>query len=214
MSQGKYQIVVSGRVVEGVDLAVAKQQVAKLFGSDISKIGALFSGKFVVVKKGLDEAGAKKYMQALKRAGLVSTAQLARPPESAAILAPVGETLDKTPSAPSANINTNHISVANVGETLVSPQTVPEPNIDTSKLAVAQVGVELDRSPLPDAPDIDISAIGMAEVGVELDNKLKPSAPHIDVSGLTIAETGSTIVEPTQVPKANIDTSKLVLLED
>ena len=72
MSQGKYQIIVSGQIIEGFELDTVKANIAKLFKSDIFKVEPLFSGQPVVVKKELDEADAKKYMLALKQAGLVS----------------------------------------------------------------------------------------------------------------------------------------------
>lgn len=65
----KYDLVFSGQVVKGVDLAVAKKNIGQLFKLDAKKVEALFSGKKVVLKRGLNMDAAGKYRVAIKKAG-------------------------------------------------------------------------------------------------------------------------------------------------
>ncbi len=235
MSQVRYQIIVKGQLVDGFELEAVKRNVAKLFKTEPARIEALFSGQPVTVKKDLDEAGARKYMLALRQAGLVSkgrpmppAAPAPTPVESRASpaasatpqgdiganVAAVGETLDQRPPPPPANISTEHLAMGFVGEELDSAPPPPAPDIDTSALATEAAGVDLDRTPPPPEPDIDISHLGMDEVGVDIDTTPPPEEPDIAIDGLTMAEAGEEIMEHPQVPPARIDTSKLQLTDE
>ncbi len=220
MSQTHYQIIISGQIIEGFDLDTVKHNVARLFNTEVTKIEPLFSGQAVVVKKGLDETAARKYMMALRQAGLASkgrpmnASKTATSEKGATTVAAAGEILDPTPAPPPAQINTEGLTVAAVGETLVAPQTPPPPEIDISGYQTEAVGVDLDRTPPPVAPEIDTSHINIDEVGATLDETLPFPAPNIDTSNLTMAEAGEEIIKHAAVPPAKIDTSKLQLMDE
>ncbi len=217
MSQVKYQIIVSGQIIEGFDLATVKRNVAQLFKTEVGKIEPLFSGQAVVVKKELDEAGARKYMMALKQAGLaskgrpMSTTGQGKP--AAPTLGAAGETLDQTPPPPAADINTGDLSVGPVGDTLVQPSPIAEPDIDISAYQVEAAGSDLDRRPPPAKPDINTSHISVDEVGSTLDETPPAPEPEIATDHLSVAEAGEEIMKHPSVPPAQIDTSKLQLTD-
>ena len=67
----RYEIAFSGQLVEGAPLASVQANLARLFQADAQRIAQLFSGRRVVIKNNLDEAGAEKYRLTLERAGAV-----------------------------------------------------------------------------------------------------------------------------------------------
>lgn len=69
MSDARYKIVFEGELMPGVALETVKENLAKLFKSDASKIDSLFGGRPVALKRDLEEVEADKYLAALQRAG-------------------------------------------------------------------------------------------------------------------------------------------------
>lgn len=235
MAEKTYQIVVNGTLVEGADPATTKQNVAALFKVPVDKVEPMFSGKPMVIKKGLDAESAKKYMLALKKAGLVSkgvamgqaapetpTSQPSAPPPSQespqappqaidASLATVGAQLDDTPLPGEPDIDISAYAMGETGEILVEASHIPVPDIDTSQLDVNEVGQTLDESPPPAAPEIDTSTMSVAAVGEDVMEHTEIPEADIDISQLTMAEAGEDVMKHEKVPDANIDTSKLSL---
>ena len=65
-----YRIVFHGKVRDGHDAAIVREQLGKLFRiEDSERLDKLFSGGPVTIKKSLDESGARKYLAALEKAG-------------------------------------------------------------------------------------------------------------------------------------------------
>ena len=69
MSNQEFDIIFRGDIVFGHQLADVKQRLQQLFKADAAKVDALFSGRPVPLKRGLDQASAEKYKEALTRAG-------------------------------------------------------------------------------------------------------------------------------------------------
>ncbi|WP_152219870.1 DUF805 domain-containing protein [Pseudomonas sp. SCB32] len=69
MDQARFKIVFDGALMPQTPLETAKENLARLFKSDTSKIDALFSGKPVVLKRDLSDDEADKYLRALHGAG-------------------------------------------------------------------------------------------------------------------------------------------------
>lgn len=69
MTDARYKIVFTGELMPDVAADSVKDNLARLFRSDRSKIEALFSGAAVALKRDLTEADADKYMAALQQAG-------------------------------------------------------------------------------------------------------------------------------------------------
>jgi uncharacterized membrane protein YhaH (DUF805 family) len=69
MTDTRYKIVFDGQVMPEMALDTVKDNLARLFKSDLSRIDALFTGSPVALKRDLAEAEADKYLAALQRAG-------------------------------------------------------------------------------------------------------------------------------------------------
>ena len=72
MSDQHYKIVFQGRIVDGVDEASARANVQSLFRISDARIQQLFSGQPVVMKSGIDQTQAEKYLDRLRQAGVVA----------------------------------------------------------------------------------------------------------------------------------------------
>jgi len=79
----RYEIAFAGQLAPGAQLDAVKANLAKLFQADATRIALLFSGRRMVIKNNLDEAGAEKYRSILLRAGaLVEVRSILRPSPS------------------------------------------------------------------------------------------------------------------------------------
>lgn len=69
MTQARFKIVFDGQLMPEVALETAKENLARLFKSDAARIGTLFSGNPIAIKRDLAEHEADQYLAALHRAG-------------------------------------------------------------------------------------------------------------------------------------------------
>ncbi|SDT87735.1 Uncharacterized membrane protein YhaH, DUF805 family [Pseudomonas pohangensis] len=69
MTEPLFKVVFSGELLPGFALDTVRENLAKLFKSDLGKIDHLFTGKAVVLKRDLKAADADKYLAALHNAG-------------------------------------------------------------------------------------------------------------------------------------------------
>ncbi len=69
MTQARFKIVFDGQLMPDTALDTVKDNLIRLFKSDATRIGALFSGNPVALKRDLAESEADKYLAALHRAG-------------------------------------------------------------------------------------------------------------------------------------------------
>lgn len=233
MSQNTFEVVFSGKLVEGAAPEKVKANVAALFKVEVAKVERLFSGAAVSIKKGIDEATAKKYQMALHRAGAITRVvnRAAVASDATAKQAPApAETQAKpaspaaTPSAADSGLQKSVVkqAPAGVGElgtatidapgtVLVEHQDIPEPHIDTSGLQLDQPGAELTEHEEVPEPEFDLSGISLGEED-ELLGEETPFEPlQVDVSGLDMDEPGVRLKEHEEVPEPKIDTSKLSL---
>ncbi|RYZ83522.1 MAG: hypothetical protein EOO68_32850, partial [Moraxellaceae bacterium] len=65
MSDQQFDIIFRGDIVFGHQLMDVKARLQQLFKADAAKVDALFSGRPVPLKRGLDIASAQKYKDAL-----------------------------------------------------------------------------------------------------------------------------------------------------
>ena len=204
MSEKSYQIVVTGELVDGAYLPEVKVKLAALFKMPAEKLDPLFSGKRVVIKKGLGAAAAEKYLAAVRAAGLIcgaeeTGAEAASSPEPVRVagvsLAPVGVTLIDPPSVVTPEIDVSAYSVASVGEVLVEPLETLEADIDISALSMDPVGEDLVEHVPQQAPVIDTGDLSVAPVGTQMAEAVKVTPAAIDVGDLDLAPVGSDVGE-------------------
>lgn len=186
MSEENYSVIFAGVLApEAVPIEV-KSKLARLFKTTPDRVEPLFSGRRVVIKRGLDEPTARNYLAALYKAGAVA------------------ELLDT---------QGNRVGyAADQGREHQSPEPVPyrAPEVDMS---VAEPGALLVEPAAVPVPDIDISGLSMAEVGVTLAEPRDVDPPEFDLEGLELAPPGVDLGEPGDDPEPDIDTSHLSLGE-
>lgn len=73
-----HNVIVSGAIAADMDRDTVISALVARFKLDAQKAGALLSGKSMVVKKGVDEATARKFCSALQEVGVDASVQAAR----------------------------------------------------------------------------------------------------------------------------------------
>ncbi len=222
MSDNRFAVVFAGQLVEGARPEQVKANFAQLFKVDMARIEPMFGGKPVTIKKGVDEATAKKYQQALLQAGAVCQVVDLAAPQAAAPSTPAARPAEvpaapapaAAPAAaaePATGVTALNATLAEPGVTLIEPAQVQAAQIETDHLSMGAVGETLvEAEHVPDL-QVDLSQLSMAEAGVQLIPPSSIEAPAIDVSQLSMAEPGVILKEPEEVPPAKIDTSKISL---
>jgi hypothetical protein len=183
----RYDVLFSGELVPGVDRETAKARLAALFKTDVSGLGRLFSGETIVIKKGLDEATAHRYREAMKQAGAVCR---------------VRPSIPASPAAPAGSLAT--ATVLPPGSLLPQPPTVPPLEFDLAGLTIAPPGVQLIDHPAPKSVSLpDISGITLAAPGeVLVAPPAVAAAPLPDISAITLAPPGSEVLRENERPVA------------
>jgi len=100
MTEARFKIVFDGELMPEISADTVKDNLARLFKSDRAKIDNLFGKSAVALKRGLAEAEADKYLNALQRAG----AKVRKEREALALgLVEIGEQNVGAPQASAAN---------------------------------------------------------------------------------------------------------------
>lgn len=207
MSEPTYHIVFRGDIQMGQTLPQVKQNLATLFGLDIAKVEALFTGKPVVLKRNLNETSAAKFKAALARAGAVvaikadataaSTANSTAASQYTWTLAPAGMNLlriaERKKRVP-AKLGTIEFSLREQqGHLLDETEKPSAPVVAIAALNVdlAPVGESLlreqERASLP--PPLAAPEWGIAPVGADLAPvTLVEAVPFPDISHLSLSE--------------------------
>lgn len=243
MTTETYNLVFSGELARGADLAEAKRNIQGLFKVSAAQVDSLFSGKPIVLKKGLDFDTASKYRVAIKKAGcLVDVqAQAAAAPEKpvqkasfeARDPAPVSE-----PAAPAAEpkVEKPQESVSPVKSEPAPARAVASPasnrnegshfsyqdEIDAPNFDVAPSGSDLiqdsEREIVATAA-VNVPSYSIRDAGADLlDEGEKSHVPerHVDTTGMDLAPAGADVLKPEErqsVAPRQVDTSALSLAE-
>jgi hypothetical protein len=156
----RFEIAFSGQLLPGAAPDQVRANLARLFQADEQRIALLFSGRRVVIKSDLDEAGAEKYRSTLERAGALAEVRAldAEAPVAAQAQAQVQA------SAAVATPTRGGGKVVPRDEYMAAFADVEAPDFD-----IAPVGVDLQEArPEPVAPALDLSGISLAPVGSDM----------------------------------------------
>jgi hypothetical protein len=218
MIEGQFNIVFAGRLTPGKTEVEVKQNLARLFKTQVQQIERLFIGSEVTLKKNLDYAQAMKYQSALKQAGALVLIKKVDPVTTQPMgsVQKQGAQSPQNVEKPSSDVNNlnekSDWSVAPPGERLPStekPAPIPVP--DLSAYSVANLGTTLVEQKNKPTVEVDTSGLSLDELGPLPTPAAKP-APEVDVSGLSVAPPGEKIPNaPDNKPKLNPDTSYLSL---
>jgi hypothetical protein len=184
MTGSGYAVVFTGRLVDGAAPEQVKARFAQLFKVDVAKVAPMFTGRPVTIKKGLDEATARKYQQALQQAGAVcEVVDQAAPPAAATQGASGPGSPGPGPSAAGLDA-----SLAEPGALLKEPDRVEALQVETSHLSIGEAGVTLVEPEAVAELAIDLSALSMAEAGVQLVPPTPVTPLEVDISGLSLVD--------------------------
>lgn len=193
-----YEIAFAGQLVAGAESEQVKANLARLFQADAQRIALLFSGRRIVIKTNLDQAGAEKYRTTLERAGAVAIVR--------ALDLPVAD----APPSPSATATATATATAAVAP-VASPALAASPP-DTAPKGASSKVIPRDEY-MAAFVDVEAPDFGIAPVGVDLqDAKPDAAPPPVDLSQFSLAPVGSDMGQIKQAPAAPApDTSHLKL---
>lgn len=228
MSEKKYDVLFTGKLVEGAAIDKVKANVAMMFKTDVAKIERLFIGMPVMIKKGVDEETALKYMMALKKAGAICEAKeqaagvpaaqatattSAPPPQAKPAATPFPAASTPAPAKATNEKSAVEIAAGEEGETRFVIKEAPQ---DLGELASARLDEPGTRIVEPEAvppPQIDTSGMSVDESEADLVEHEEPPPLNVDLSGMTLDEPGARISEEEEVPELDVDLSGLSLDE-
>ncbi|TVZ37792.1 hypothetical protein P886_2137 [Alteromonadaceae bacterium 2753L.S.0a.02] len=219
MSEEKFDLIFKGELAKGVELAIAKKNIAQLFKINAEKVDALFSGKAVVLKRGLNADAANKYRVAIKKAGALVDLAINQPVQTRG-KASFGEapSASSQVTAPGAIPGTIPGTQSSVPTTAAAQKEASVAEQSSSGLTIAPAGSDLlqpsERAALPEV-EVNTSAISLRENdGNLLDDSEYTQQPEVDFSfdEYDLAEPGADVLKPEERKKVTavaVDTSGL-----
>jgi len=240
MTPAEFDVIFRGDIVIGHQLQDVKTRLQQLFKTDAARIDALFTGRPVPLKRGLDESTANKYRAALMKAGAqvevcaagsvksgsaTETAKRDRPLQWS--LAPAGSYLLKPIERRQMNavdVDVSGFSLRAEGGNLVDASEVMQAEaapVAVPDFSLAETGADLinddEKNSLP-LMEIDVEDWGVADIGADLLTAAeRPVAVAViaDVDDFGLAPVGSDLgqLKPTIEPLAP-DISQLRLAEN
>lgn len=207
MSDQQFDIIFRGDIVFGHQLADVKMRLQQLFKADAAKVDALFSGRPVPLKRGLDQASAQKYKEALMNAGAQVDIVLTGESKPAAIATPSTPVVAPAPLTLAQRLEQQEAAAkleaeaAAAREALKHEQDALNPvSIEQSSWSLAPVGSYLlkpTEKVEQESAEIDTSAISLRpEGGNILDATEQALAPVAAVVApdFEVAEVGADLV--------------------
>jgi hypothetical protein len=201
MTHNTYDVSFSGVLVEGSDLSQVKNNVAKLFKTDVQKIEVMFSGKRVVIKRDLNQQTAMKYQSAMKNIGAICD---------------VTEKKSKAIVEESHQYSAENPPPIPPPESMASPQSVPtQPAQEVAAEPIVEAIPKQDTNSEGANNSAQVVSMGeMASVtiappGETIIEYEHIAEPEIDISAISVDESMSDLIEHTVVPEPNIDVSAI-----
>ncbi|PCJ38294.1 MAG: hypothetical protein COA75_00595 [Cellvibrionales bacterium] len=186
MSDQQFDVFFRGDIVAGQSVGDVKERLAGLFKLEAAKVEQLFSGRPTAIRRNLDEAGAKKYEQALLKIGAIAELRPVK------VDAPAAEAVTPAPVAAKRNPFLEPAKQAPVATPASLSEPAEQPAADGGDMSLAPVGSDVLR---PDersnvaATDIDVSALALEPGGGEIlhaDEKQSVEATQVDTSHLEV----------------------------
>ena len=206
MSEQQFDIIFRGDIVFGHQLADVKAKLQNLFKADAAKIDALFSGRPVPLKRGLDQVSAQKYKEALTKAGAqvdivvtgdVKAAPTIKPSESPEPTLSLAQRLQQQVAADKEAAEKMAVQKEQLAREAARS---PEITNDKTSWSLAPVGSYLltpNEKAVVEPVEVDISTISLwPEGGNILDASEQAPAPQAQVVApdFKIAEAGADLI--------------------
>ncbi len=204
-----FDIVFRGDIQFGQNLGDVKLKLQQLFKIDTVKVDALFSGKPVVLKRGLDKTSAEKYQDVLTKAGaLVELVSTTNTEQAKTVTKPE---LNQKQSVPVTNPVPSNLQAASQGQWTLAPvgslmmptsaRLAPVTRqFNLSVFSLRPVGgnlVDRTESRQKEAEPLIIPDYKVADVGTNLiDSSEKMELPilEIDVEDWGLSEPGAPLL--------------------
>ncbi|WP_372779582.1 hypothetical protein [Litorivivens sp.] len=207
MSEARYDIIITGKLLDGTSQAQAVARVAQLFKTDQQQASSLVDGKPHRIKKAVTEDAARKFKAALTKAGLqtavkrlerhgdaqapqTKTAEQSRAPQTGTIgLAPEGTpvlTDDERQTVVAPALDLSEFSLADM-EPWEGEERPALPEVEPPDFGLAEAGSDIDT--LPDTREKlnpDTSSLSLDEPGARLGEKPKPAPPPPDTGHIKL----------------------------
>lgn len=235
----RYDLVFRGDILLDQSLDQVKQRLQKLFKTDAKQVERLFSGRPVVLKRGLEAGAAQKYLRILEQAGararlVLSAAAAAEPkqPGAAAQSGVSGQGMSDQPSSRPQTTQASYpsspgLSLAPAQELLLKPgerPSQPPVVVNIDGLSLRPVGGDLldpAERPSPQAsgqpvPEYELSAPGSDLLAPEERHRpaALPAALEVALADWGLAEAGEDLLreqERAQTPPAPLLSGDLSL---
>ncbi|HCS25916.1 MAG TPA: hypothetical protein DIW43_00585 [Spongiibacteraceae bacterium] len=212
MSQ--YDIIISGKLLESVSPEQAVERLAKLFKMPVEQAARLVDGKAHRIKKGVDEATARKFKAVLTQAGLHTLVRASEPANTGG----ADQTQNAAPGTAAEPAKpagtTTSIDLAPPGTPVLREEErseVTAPDLDLSGLTLDEL-TPWPGTGEPDPAPVEPPDFGLAPPGADIETlpdtreKLNP-----DTSKLDIDEPGATLGSPKKEDPPAPDTSHIKL---
>lgn len=193
MADGEFHVVFHGELTGELPADAVKRNLAGLFRLSEERVEALFSGRPVVIKRGVDQATARKFESALRKAG------------AACELRPAGDR--GRSGSPSGAAETPAAGTAGAGDPGAGTSAErPQGATGSTVTAGDPHGTVIDM-----AVPADVGALALDDSDTPLQPPPRPAPPAIDTSGLALATDDQPLSEKPRAPAPEIDTSGLSL---
>jgi len=162
MAGKRYSILTNGRPLQGSLPGEVLKNLAALFKAPPDKVRHLLAGKVTTIRKGLDEATARRMLAALKKAGLTCKAEPERPGGATAAASPprpqAGKVADVAIPDVRAALNARVID-PEMGSTAIEHTALPAGEITSSPL-----GLDFHKPGATDVPFDQVMLMAIYEV--------------------------------------------------
>lgn len=190
MADGEFHVVFHGELTGELPRDAVKKNLAGLFRLSAERTEALFSGKPVIIKRGVDEATARKFEAAFCKAGAVCELRPSDERAGAEGPAPAAAPREGTPDtgAPAEGRGRATSSIASAGDPHGTMLDIAVP-ADLGALALDDSDAPLAPPTRAAPPQIDTSGLELATDDRPLSEKPRAEPPEIDTSGLSLEPT-------------------------
>lgn len=162
----RYQVLLTGKIIEGFEKEQALNDLTRLFKIDIEKASAIIARAPIVVKKDLDAQTAKKYGLALKKSGLECKVSLMQDSTSDAAEAVASASNSQ---AESADYQTSN----DMAETAINPIVEPEKYLGLSYRIEGRPDYGYLNVTIPANQTLKVEASAMAAMDTHITMKTK-----------------------------------------
>jgi len=194
MSEDMFDIIFTGDIVDGADLALVKQKAAQIFRLNDVKTEVLFSGKPTVLKKNVDQSAVSKYQRILTGIGMTTVVQPHRDKPCEKPCEKPDEKMEESSEHPVSD------TVSNVKPTptqLIKPtvesavvSTTPPP---VSELIVLPVGSLITSEVVANSSEAESSEANR-------ESAVDTHVSHIEVPAWEIDKPGTVLAESVNTP--------------